>query len=72
MEELGVQLAAGRLVRRLVEEAELDGTEAVEWLTEAFGWLNAAGLVVKGCAASGVGVLDVRQRLSEVAVRSTR
>ena len=57
-EELCVQLTAGQLVRQLVEEAEVSGVEAVEWLRVGFRWLNAARLVVKG-SMSGEGAVAV-------------
>ena len=67
-EELDVQIAEGQLIRQLVEEVELKGAEAVEWLRVGFGWLNAARLTVKsGKNDSGVPVALEVARRNEVA-----
>ena len=68
-EELCVQLTAGRLVRRIVDEGEVGDVEAVEWLRVGFRWLNAARLLVKsgGSGESGVAVVDVARK-NEIAV----
>ena len=65
-EELSTQLTAGALVRRMVEEGEVVGGEAVELVKVGFGWLNAARRAVKGGGRSASGdsgvVVDVEQK----------